>query len=169
MTQELGRGLPRGARPGVQVWLSPLVWREPSTRRRPLDRVPAAGAPSRHRGPGTGRLPQRHCSRTRLSWQLLPVFSESWFPDCIRVHFCKTVISAVKSTQSSQEGRPRRKGQVGSMWWCTWSGPNWPVPRKESWERWERTSWRVSSSRSSLNHQLQLKSVHEGGLIAGSL
>lgn len=99
----------------MQVCLSPLVWREPSTRRRPLDRVPAARAPSRHRGAGTGRLPQRHCSRTCLSWQLLPVFSESWFPGCIRVHFCKTVISAVKSTQSSQEGRPRRKGQVGSM------------------------------------------------------
>ena len=70
--------------------------------------------PSGHRVQGQGGFP-RDTVPAHVSWQLLPVFPESWFPDCIRVHFCKPVISAVKSTQSSQEGRPRREGQVGSM------------------------------------------------------
>ena len=106
----------------MQVCLGALVWGEPSARRRPLDRVPAAGA-RRDIGAQRQRGFPRDTVPTHVSWQLLPVFPELWFPDCIRVHFCKTVISAVRSTQSSQEGRPRREGQVGSMCGVLGVGP----------------------------------------------
>lgn len=108
--------------------MSPHRWREPSTRRRPLDGVTASGTRSGHRGMRScdredplprfqEAPPERHSSLMRLCRQLLPLLSESLFSDFITVHFCKNS-HFCHETHSEQpggqaQGKTAKRGQRG--------------------------------------------------------